>query len=250
MHLPSRAFTENANKIDLNKDLRREAKMSEVASKAIERLPLSLFVFPIVSGLFLLFLSPIRFLLPSWIVEPFNLKLTDILGSFLIIFICSFGLGVLAYIVSPLLMGDGGLNDRIGTKLDWKRSSIESIKFSPTENVSFGKWVRKNQLTTIFNLFSFQFDIVSGVLCGCEIALLLYLFGSVTLFFPSTWTWLSSNLYLIVVLLVVLLIAAILSWAYDRFYFRDYITTKRNEIYQIFIESTRPSAKCPKCNED
>lgn len=229
--------------------------MSAVASKAIERLPLSLFVFPIVSGLFLLFLSPIRFLLPSWIVEPFTLKLTDILGSFLIIFICSFGLGVLAYLVRPLLMGDGGLNDWIGTKLDWKRSSKESIKFSPTENVSFGKWVRENQLTTAFNLFSFQFDIVSGVLCGCEIAFLLYLpvgIGAVVgaLLFPYIRTWLSSNLYLIVCLLVVLLIAVILSWAYDRFYFRDYITTKRNEIYQIFIESTRPSAKCPKCKED
>lgn len=201
----------------------------EVASSITEKIPLNFIVFSFVSGFILLFFSPIRYIfsLPSWLIDPFSMKFaSDVLGSFLAIFICSLCLGAFMSLFRPFILIR--LNGWLGQGLRLSRQSEEKdlVGYFGSRQFEFWKWVKENYVTSSCEPLMVQEALVTSLIMASEILILpnILLFILLIVISFSIGVWLIPPWIIFPIFLV-----------YYRYYFRNRNTREWNGIRCGFI---------------
>jgi hypothetical protein len=157
--------------------------MSDIPEKALDMFPPAYIILMLISGTILLLLSPIRFLLPHSISNPFtNSNPGDILSGFAVIAVCSFAIGIAFFLLEMHIIGNGGLNDNIRFVLQsvWSEVSQNgkhprqvSEDISPKESdLNFSHWIKEKEYGGYYDFFVIQDHIVRGLILGFEVAFL------------------------------------------------------------------------------
>jgi hypothetical protein len=213
--------------------------MSTTAEKAIEKLPLSFLVFSILSGLILLFLSPVRYFLPLWVVDPFSLENPlNVMWSFLVILVVSFCMGIIPYLIQAMFLGERGLNHRIAVGLGYRTRANESEQtrvLAQAETIRLFDWLRKHKLRSYGEILIVKSTFISALFTGSEVAIVLDLIILPFLFLERI-----IMLYGIL-LLTCPVVIFFLTLVFNSWYFRDDYRAEWNrwlETYHSFESET------------
>jgi len=233
-------------------------------TRVIEEFPFTFIIQSFVSGLMVLFFTPLRIVFPSWIVNPFSVEIvTDFLVSIVSIAICSFCLGVPLYFLSVFMTRKSGLNEKTARFLLCVRAllmaKIDITQDTPQEDksehkldeekkldkfnkepihIEFPKWIEKNALSGFMKHLNNQHSLLVGLIVGSEVSLVL----SVSLF----WWFISllerfcypvpSPIEILVWFFFFPTLILAFSWFCDKYYFREQYNSVWNNVKTKFIE--------------
>jgi hypothetical protein len=167
---------------------------SELPGIITGKVPLHFVIQSFVSGLIVLFFSPMRYFLvhasASWLIYPFSLTSpTDVLQSFLVILFLSLCLGVPISLASPIMSKDKGVNgkimnlaraltDQIGKKeveeadrtkeKDDKKAYTAALK-----DAGFHRWLKETGFVSYLELDYAKEAIVAGLLISSELVIII-----------------------------------------------------------------------------
>lgn len=220
---------------------------SHVISKMLETFPFSFLAYSFVSGLLLLFLSPLRYIFPSWVVDPFSLEPYEIFGSFLTIIVYSLCLGVLMYFAFPLLAGNTGLNQWISRQVRTrfriceKKSIVQEkpIPLGGIHSIEFLKWLRENEFTFYSDFLLTQHMLIGGLICGSEAAFFINFFVGICICSFERVHPFHVSCVDLVSLSAVSFVVFVLSVAYNRKVFRDHFTNTWNTLKAEFLRAQK-----------
>lgn len=150
--------------------------MSVLTKEALDRVPFPFLVYSLISGLVLMYLSPLRIFLPPQIQHPFSVDSPEILGVFLVVAICSISLGTPMYLFLPLIIGNGGLNEWLTSVFKQERrqprahQQNSSYELRREETTEFVKWLRATRTLISWDFFWTQNMVVCAFICSGEFA--------------------------------------------------------------------------------
>jgi hypothetical protein len=88
--------------------------LPNVSEKVIDIFPPAYILFMIISGVIILEISPLHFLVPNNILYPFtDSDATNVLSSFAVIGISAISIGIISYLLDPYIIGNKGINTRL-----------------------------------------------------------------------------------------------------------------------------------------
>jgi hypothetical protein len=79
-----------------------------ISEQFFERIPLSYLIFSFVSGLMLLYLSPVGLFLPKWLGNPVPENVNDMPVVLLSVVLVSIAVGSMVYLLKELIAGNDG----------------------------------------------------------------------------------------------------------------------------------------------
>jgi len=183
--------------------------MPDLPMNLIERLPLSIVVFLLSSGAVMLFLTPIRFILPNWILESLlHGPSIDAISSLVIVIGIILIVGIPAFFLKDPICGNDGFNHWLKMNTlsrnkrkqaqKWKRiqkSSFisPSFGFKKEELADFIQWLKLTDQTSSLEFFNLENNLLGSFIIASEIGLVLNL-GFVILFYSSVGSFLNSLL--------------------------------------------------------
>jgi hypothetical protein len=229
--------------------------MSSIGRTAIEKIPFPFLAFSFISGLWLMFASPIRFLLPSYLQYPLSSDPLDpakTLGVFLIVAILSFGIGTIVHLFSPFLTGDGGLNQRLKDRFwrqregnDARQEGEGQPEFREGEILDFVRWLVASRSAGYWDYLLTQREIIGALISTSEIAAMLSLLGAIAslISFLSPWVKIETALSFSGWSLILWALSFVGFLGFREFYrklFSDYFNRVRRQIIQEFRATPKP----------
>jgi hypothetical protein len=201
--------------------------MSSETRELMQKLPLQFLAYTTASGLVLLYLSPLRELFPSWMQNPFSLNPPDILAGFLVIFICSFCMGIPMHFARGLLVGENGINSlaMVAIKRKEKPPKLTHEKRIEINQKSMDmvNWLQEKKLTFISDFFLMEQSFVAAFIAGSEVASWFNLAYLANL-------WYGQYSFLTLVGSLALFAISIL---YNRYHFRAIVSARWNALERM-----------------
>ena len=228
--------------------------LTDLTDKFLELFPVNLVIITLSSGIVLLLLSPLRFLVPSWVSNPFEMGTPqDTLSSFAIIIVCSFVLGIPFYLATKSIVGNSGLNHQVHLGFIKAISLIKKLKKSSnatkvTESsepqkdkglpANFYKWIKDKNYGEYYHFLVVKNAIINGLLIGFEFASIMNLFQLLLRFsmFNALLFFLSSIGFALLVV-------------YNRCDWRPELKTNRDDLIREFEKDYPPSSSTSKVGD-
>lgn len=206
-------------------------QLSNIPEKILESFPRSAVVLMLISGAIFFLLSPLSFIVPKFLSNPFsNLAASDVLESFAVIAICAFILGAIFFTIRDSVLANNGFNSRV--RHPFKKTLVESKKDIDPD---FHWWIKNknnDDISLYYDFLVFKNSAFEGLLLGFEISFLadlVYLAG-IALF-----SWLpsltSENIGKIIITFIFFLSVI---W-YNKKKWREESNRTNERLYQIFL---------------
>lgn len=206
-----------------------------LAPRVIEKIPFSFLVYSFVSGMILLFFSPLRFLVPAWLVFFFSAgSPSDIWAIFISIILCALFLGVPIFLLHPLIAGDRGFNHRLMTRINETHPREEvslASYFAPAKDVEFWKWIQRHPFTHYLIFSTILQSIVDSSLIGCEVTFIFFNWLGIILFILKRAPFIDVVVYLGVFPIFI----GLCSYIYQKKYFKNWFRELWNRMRCTFI---------------
>ncbi len=112
----------------------------------------------VISGITFFLLSPCVYIVPESVANPFiEINATEILASFGVIAICSLVIGAGLFPFNENIIGNGGINNKIGVKIKSAWNKLCKKDYSTTtvqntvtiEDVRFFQWIKRRDIENI-----------------------------------------------------------------------------------------------------
>ncbi len=230
----------------------------------LQAFPLRLLIVSFISGLFLIFLTPLNLFLPPYIRSPFlNTSPTDTISSIIIIVVFSFFIGTPFYFLRDLIITNGGMNERLSApfralKTEILGSGIAEREVNTNEKESindeelphFSRWLQREDnlpYLNFLNSLNAEASIINGLLLASELTILFSLFfilssKIIVMAFPIILAKIIANFTLVIINIGLNVFIFVLIWAYNKFYWNNHMTKLTKCISKEFLafEKTQP----------
>lgn len=214
------------------------------------QVPLYFLVYSFVSGIILLFCSPLRFHLPPLFfisaVSP-----SEIWATFTSIILAALFLGTLIYLVRSIIVGNEGLNEKVGRAIRGRAPDIGMLKtlnrfrrthqsaredlskyFTREHEMDFWKWVSELSFDPYLRFSTVLKGIVDSSLIGCEVVIIFFNWEyTIFVLFSNPTILIEVRDWLIIIPVV----GFFLSYAYSKGYHNDSHRSIWNEMRCNFI---------------
>lgn len=227
--------------------------MSNVPMHFLDRIRLDFLAMSLISGLIIMFCSPLRLFIPTWMKFPFSVDSTpEVLYRFLAILVSSICLGIPVWFIAPLITSDIGLNhwlssflpekcqekkDKLKKNQSDKENSIQLEELKEYEYADFTEWTIKKGVRSYVDFLVLDNAIFTGFLCTSEMVffsnLLVVLVGVKSGLLP-----LSSSFCTGIMVWLVLIPCFIFfgSLVYNIEYYKDWILERWENLVRGFKE--------------
>lgn len=153
--------------------------MSNVPMHFLDRIRLDFLTVSLIAGLIIMFCSPLRLFIPTWMKFPFSVdSIPDVLYRFLAILVSSICLGVPVWFVRPLITSDIGFNHQLRHRLEKdkpkenqldKENSTQLEELKEFEYADFVEWATKKGVRSYVDFLVLDNAILTGLLCTTEV---------------------------------------------------------------------------------
>lgn len=197
-----------------------------MSESLLKDVPAPVLVFMFVNGLFVLLLTPLYLVFPAWI-NPMSQSIpTEALASIALVAAFSFVAGSVGLLFREWIIGSNCWVAKLKGTAKKELASLDK----EIEACEQYEYLEKNpsRLKSIAYL-SIKYQIVNGVLAGCEIAVLL----NVVFLLAAVAKWVSLDVVTALAYLPISVTVCLISFSYEKYYFRSQCREVSKKLFTI-----------------
>ena len=204
--------------------------MSEkMAIELMGRMQSSVIIYTLLSGATFLLLSPARLFL-SPLIDPIFVG-ENVINNLIVLSVFSLFGGLPLFLVKDLIYGNGGLNEKLARRLRKTQKASESkekkdyltfseLNITSADLAAFMKWAHETELLRQLDFINVESHILGAFIVASEICFPLNLIGlGVAALFAQQFF---SLAYILLINSFFSFLIGLLSWIYEKYYFRKY----------------------------